>query len=177
MCFVHRIGLPVALWFLALSRKYLPNNGILQRASLDRVDRHGAGEGTGRIVEDGEFGFSRRGPRMAPWRGMNCVTQMSIAGVDDSPHEDRGEVLLTRQQLAQRLQTSLRTIDYWREHEGLPFLKIGHTVLFRWSDVLRHLEKTTGKASGRKPLNGAGAKAPDADARLNSPPLEKAFSE
>jgi hypothetical protein len=31
----------------------------------------------------------------------------------------------------------------------LPFLKIGHTVYFRWPDVMRHLEKVTVEAVKR----------------------------
>ena len=61
---------------------------------------------------------------------------------------------MTKQQLAKRLMKSTRTIDYWRKHEGLPFLKIRHTVYFRWSEVLRWLEKVSVKGLALRVVAG-----------------------
>ena len=76
------------------------------------------------------------------------------------PRVPDGEILLTKEQLAQHLGKSQRTIDYWRKQIGLPCFKIKHSVLFRLSEVMRHLEKTNGQpptsnAPGEHP-NGTG---------------------
>lgn len=57
-----------------------------------------------------------------------------------------GEVLVTKKQLARLIGKSERTIDYWRKRLGLPCYKVEHSVLFRPSDVLQHLEKTNGQS-------------------------------
>lgn len=43
------------------------------------------------------------------------------------------------EETAQRLRISTRTLDEWMRAGRVPFLKIGKTVRFRWSDVLAHL--------------------------------------
>jgi excisionase family DNA binding protein len=48
---------------------------------------------------------------------------------------------MTKRQLADYLGKSERTIDNWREQIGLPYMKVKRSVLFRLSDVLRHLDK------------------------------------
>ncbi len=103
-----------------------------------------------------------------PWRraraarrwGKEGKTLMSTKHEDGHPREPGADDLLSKRQLAQRLKKAPRTIDYWRKREGLPFLKIGHTVFFRWPDVMRHLEKTTGEAVARTNHNRKPAKAP-----------------
>jgi excisionase family DNA binding protein len=47
--------------------------------------------------------------------------------------------VLTKPELAKRLQLSTRTIDQWMRLRRLPYLKLGKTVRFRWSDVVAHL--------------------------------------
>ncbi|MEO5721663.1 MAG: helix-turn-helix domain-containing protein [Chthoniobacterales bacterium] len=47
--------------------------------------------------------------------------------------------LLTKRDLAERLQVSTRTIDGYMQSGRLCFLKIGRTVRFRWPDVLAKL--------------------------------------
>ena len=42
---------------------------------------------------------------------------------------------------AKRATVSPRLIDYWRERNGLPFLKIGHTVRILSSDLEEFLLK------------------------------------
>ena len=50
--------------------------------------------------------------------------------------------LMDKAELALRLKISTRTLDDWMRKGRLPFLKIGKTVRFRWSEVLAHLEHT-----------------------------------
>jgi excisionase family DNA binding protein len=47
--------------------------------------------------------------------------------------------LLDKRNLAVKLDTSKRTVDAWMKKGWLPFIKIGKTVRFRWSDVLEKL--------------------------------------
>ena len=76
---------------------------------------------------------------------------------DGRPQGAGEDELLSKRQLARRLGKSTRTIDYWRSHEGLPFLKIRHTVFFRWDEVMCHLEKTTGQAEEKAEGQGLDA--------------------
>ena len=48
--------------------------------------------------------------------------------------------LLTKAEIAKRLKKDTRTIDNWMRRGILPYYKLGRTVAFRWSDVLRHFE-------------------------------------
>lgn len=59
--------------------------------------------------------------------------------------------LLNKRQLAQRIKEAPRTIDYWRKREGLPLLKIGHTVCFRRPDVMRHRKRPAARQSPGPP--------------------------
>jgi len=49
------------------------------------------------------------------------------------------EQLLTKHNVAERLQVSPRTVDSYMQSGRICFLKIGRTVRFRWSDVLAKL--------------------------------------
>lgn len=73
---------------------------------------------------------------------------MCAATPSDEPEVEK---LMTKRQLAKYLGKSERTIDHWRQKFGLPCLKIGHSVFFRLSDVLRHIETLNGKA-GLSPI-------------------------
>ena len=48
--------------------------------------------------------------------------------------------LKDKRQTAAGLQISTRTLDAWMRAGRVPFLKIGRTVRFRWTDVLATLE-------------------------------------
>jgi hypothetical protein len=54
-----------------------------------------------------------------------------------------GEELLTKQELAARLKKTPRCIEQWMRRRYLPYIKIAHTVRFRWRDVLEALEQFT----------------------------------
>jgi excisionase family DNA binding protein len=49
------------------------------------------------------------------------------------------DALLTKRELAPKLKRSIRTLDAWMRQGKLPYLKVGKSVLFRWSDVLAKL--------------------------------------
>ena len=63
------------------------------------------------------------------------------------------EVFLTERQLAERHQRSVKTLRNARVYGGyIPFVKIGRSVRYRFSDVIRYeeanmLESTSGRES------------------------------
>ncbi|MDA7633550.1 DNA-binding protein [bacterium] len=56
-------------------------------------------------------------------------------------HNDfkRGDELLTKKQLAHRLQVTTRSIDQYMAFRGLPYFKVGRTVRFDWTVVAQWL--------------------------------------
>ena len=66
---------------------------------------------------------------------MNAKLESAVAGTTHS-----GE-LLTKAQLAQRLHKSPRCVEIWMQQRYLPYVKIGHSVLFNWADVLAALKR------------------------------------
>ena len=63
---------------------------------------------------------------------INTYTQSAVT------HEKDDEIL-DKHETARRLKISTRTLDAWMRARRVPFLKIGKTVRFRWSDVLEKL--------------------------------------
>lgn len=57
----------------------------------------------------------------------------------EATNDRASDGLLTKRELAARLRKSTRTTDDWMRRGKLPYLKIGKTVLFRWSDVIEKL--------------------------------------
>ena len=51
----------------------------------------------------------------------------------------KDEGYLTRKQVASLLKKSVRTVDNWHKHGDLPMVKIGRSVLFKWSDVVAEM--------------------------------------
>ena len=58
-------------------------------------------------------------------------------------HSADTDELLTKRELAARLKKTPRCIEQWMRKRYLPYIKIGHTVLFRWRDVLEALDQMT----------------------------------
>lgn len=50
------------------------------------------------------------------------------------------ETLIDKREVARRLSKTVRTVDYWMKRGKLPYIKIGHSVLFRWGAVIEKLE-------------------------------------
>jgi excisionase family DNA binding protein len=51
------------------------------------------------------------------------------------------DALLTKKEIAPRLRVGPRTVDEWMRKGRIPFLKLGKSVRFRWSDVLEKLSE------------------------------------
>jgi len=64
---------------------------------------------------------------------------MKVADYDAQTTDRASDGLLLKPELAVRLRRSPRTVDLWMRQGKLPYLKIGKSVLFRWSDVLEKL--------------------------------------
>ena len=57
------------------------------------------------------------------------------------PSPKFSEELLTKHQLALRLQKSVRCVEKWMRTGYLPYIKIGRSVLFDWSEVVASLKR------------------------------------
>jgi hypothetical protein len=78
----------------------------------------------------------------APLESTPERTQLG-APVASTAVSHAGEELLTKRELAARLKKSPRCIEQWMRRRYLPYIKIAHTVRFRWRDVLEALERLT----------------------------------
>lgn len=71
--------------------------------------------------------------------------EIALAGAVQSklpvPDACDADCLLTKKELAQRLKKSVRSIENWMKLRYLPYIKIGHSVLFRWRDVVEALDR------------------------------------
>jgi excisionase family DNA binding protein len=56
------------------------------------------------------------------------------------PTRQLADEILDKRETAKRIRKSIRTVDSWMKAKRLPYMKVGRTVLFRWSDVLAKLE-------------------------------------
>jgi excisionase family DNA binding protein len=60
----------------------------------------------------------------------------------DEPGVERAtDDLLVKREVAAKLKRSVRTVDAWMREGKLPYIKVGKTVLFRWTDVLEKLNQ------------------------------------
>ena len=67
------------------------------------------------------------------------------------PETKTNAALLTEEQLAAELQTSKRSIAYWRAQGLIPHIRVGrHLVRFDLDDVLVHLKRTSPKHGGAR---------------------------
>jgi predicted DNA-binding transcriptional regulator AlpA len=48
--------------------------------------------------------------------------------------------ILDKRETAKRIRKSVRTVDAWMKDRKLPYIKVGRTVMFRWSAILERLE-------------------------------------
>ena len=64
---------------------------------------------------------------------------MNIGNHVEQTIDRASDDLLVKRELAKKIKESSRTVDLWMRQGKLPYLKIGKTVLFRWSDVLEKL--------------------------------------
>ena len=75
---------------------------------------------------------------------MNARTSPLISPTVDGKPGSGSAVfseLLTKAQLAERLHKSPRCIEVWMRRRYLPYVKIGHSVLFHWPDVVVQLKR------------------------------------
>ena len=58
---------------------------------------------------------------------------------DGGPARPVCDEMLTATELAARLKTTTRTIDFWRTRGVLPVIRVGKALLFHWPTVVAHL--------------------------------------
>jgi hypothetical protein len=51
------------------------------------------------------------------------------------------EGYLTKEQLAQRLNKSLSTVQRWQADGIIPYVKVSQSVMYHWPDVQQHLQQ------------------------------------
>ena len=51
------------------------------------------------------------------------------------------EGYISKEALAQRLGKTIRTVENWQRRGIIPYIKCGHSALFKWTDVEAHLHK------------------------------------
>ena len=77
---------------------------------------------------------------------MSASTKTSSAHV---PQTVVAGEFLTKQELAERLKVTVRTVENWQTAGLLPHLKISNAIRFHWPDVVEHLKtKFTVQSSG-----------------------------
>ncbi len=67
---------------------------------------------------------------------MGYETQRQQSQVGNEP-----EGFITKEEVARRLKKTVRTVENWQRKGILPFVKADRSVLFRWADVVGHLEE------------------------------------
>jgi len=55
------------------------------------------------------------------------------------PPSQLTDEILDKRETARRIRKSVRTVDAWMKDRKLPYIKVGRTVLFRWSAILEKL--------------------------------------
>ncbi len=75
------------------------------------------------------------GERRKRRKFMGNETQQEQSGNGSEP-----EGFITKEEVAKRLKKTVRTVENWQRKGILPFVKAERSVLFRWSDVVAHLE-------------------------------------
>ena len=68
---------------------------------------------------------------------INAKVQAAAHGASEAQPQAGGtfELILTKRQLAARLNVSQRTIDNWIKKRCVPYYRIGRMVRFRLSDI------------------------------------------
>jgi len=51
------------------------------------------------------------------------------------------EEYITKDEVARRLKKTARTIENWQRKGFIPFMKVGTSVIYRWSDIEAHMHR------------------------------------
>ena len=62
----------------------------------------------------------------------------------NSARHESEQTLLTKAQLAERLNISVRTLEGWMQQRLIPYVKLSRTVRFIWADVEEALRRNFG---------------------------------
>ncbi len=77
------------------------------------------------------------GPVTLPQGHAQSIPAAPVPPVAPTP-----EPLINKAEVAKRLGRTVRCVDNWMQRGLIPYLKIGRSVSFKWSDVESHLAAT-----------------------------------
>jgi excisionase family DNA binding protein len=82
-------------------------------------------------------------------KGSHLTPALSPKGGEGNfPRGTQPEGYIKKAEVARRIGKGLRTVDYWMSKGLIPYIKVGRAVLFKWSDVERHLQQNFGVCPG-----------------------------
>jgi hypothetical protein len=58
-----------------------------------------------------------------------------------TPQTEAAGEFLNKQEVADRLKVTIRTVENWQRAGLLPHLKISNAIRFHWPDVVEHLKR------------------------------------
>lgn len=61
----------------------------------------------------------------------------------------RAEEYIVKDEIARRIKKTVRTVENWQRKGLLPYYKVGRSVMFKWSEVEKHLAETC-RVGGRR---------------------------
>lgn len=87
------------------------------------------------------------------------MTQVNNQGTGTAANGTDGYI--TKEEVAKRLKKTVRTIENWQARGIIPFIKVGRSVLFDWTDVQAHLQRNfrVCKLAESSPQRRGGAEA------------------
>jgi len=74
---------------------------------------------------------------------LNCgetMGQPAAATAENGSEGGKPEGFINKAEVARRLNKRVRTIDNWMKRGILPYYKLGRSVVFKWSEVEKHLQ-------------------------------------
>src|SRR5690606_17910153 len=69
---------------------------------------------------------------------MKLETEVIEKADESNPNS---ESYINKVEVARRMNIKVRTVDNWMRRKFIPYYKLGHTVLFRWSEIENHIGK------------------------------------
>ncbi len=71
---------------------------------------------------------------------MNLISNRAATPTHPASTAAPPEEYITKEEVARRLKKTARTIENWQRQGYIPFVKTGHSVIYKWSDVEAHLQ-------------------------------------
>ena len=78
-------------------------------------------------------------PQLPTSMSTGPAVATASAAAAASSHESGAEGFMSKVDLANRFNVTVRTVDNWMKAGMVPYYKMNRMVLFTWSDVVTHL--------------------------------------